>query len=276
MFKIPLYWYSENREGKGIENFGDLASPFVVEKLSGRKTKHIKPNNFWYKNGLKYYISTGSIIAYARANSIVWGSGIISRNDTPGPADYRCVRGPLTRNRLTQLGHRCPEKFGDPALLFPLLHRPKVEKSFTLGIIPHYTDQGWVKKHLQPSTNTSIINVFTTRPETVVNAIKACQCVISSSLHGLIFAHAYGIPAVWVKFENRLFGDNVKFYDYFASVKLAYPEEFTFEMHNLKEWEKIGSSATFALPAAAVIRERQNDLLTTFPFEIRHKPMPTP
>lgn len=266
---IPLYWYRENREGKGIENFGDIASPYVIEKLSGRKTKHIKPNTFWYKNLLKHYISTGSILGYANKNSVVWGSGIISRDDTPGPAHYRCVRGPLTRQRLLGLGYTCPEKYGDPALLFPRLHNPPVKKTFAFGVIPHYTDQKWVQNLLQNEKDLRIIDVFTTNPETVVDALRGCQCVISSSLHGLIFAHAYGIPAVWVKFENKLFGDNVKFYDYFASVKLSYPEEFTFDMHSLKEWENICQSASYASPLANVVLERQNDLWETFPFAVR-------
>jgi hypothetical protein len=46
---------------------------------------------------------------------------------------------------------------------------------------------------------------------------------LSSSLHGLIVAHAYGIPAVWCDFADRphaIAGDGTKFHDYFASIGL--------------------------------------------------------
>jgi hypothetical protein len=54
--------------------------------------------------------------------------------------------------------------------------------------------------------------------EKVVADITSCDCIFSSSLHGLIVAHAYGIPAVWIRPGGPIMGDDVKFHDYFASV----------------------------------------------------------
>jgi hypothetical protein len=44
--------------------------------------------------------------------------------------------------------------------------------------------------------------------------------ILSSSLHGLIIANAFGRPAGWVRLSEALFGDDVKFQDYYASVGL--------------------------------------------------------
>jgi hypothetical protein len=270
MNKIPLYWYRENREGKGIENFGDLASPYLIEKLSGRKTKHIKPNSFWYRHFLKHFLSTGSILEHANKNSVVWGSGIIQQNDTPGKAQFLAVRGSESRKRLRELGYSVPEKYGDPALLLPKVYQPEITKTHKLGILPHYTDYKEAKRLFGADEQVKIIDVFTNRLESVLDEILCCEQIVSSSLHGLIVAHAYGIPAVWVKFSNKLFGDNIKFYDYFASVGIKYEAEFEGSHKKVSDFMDIlKTHAAISLPEKGIIAQRQADLLQTFPFPIR-------
>ena len=68
--------------------------------------------------------------------------------------------------------------------------------------------------------NTTIINagIGTNKIENFINQVLECEKIVSTSLHGIICAHAYNIPACWMKIGNRLIGDDVKFFDYFESV----------------------------------------------------------
>ena len=43
----------------------------------------------------------------------------------------------------------------------------------------------------------------------------ACEEIVTSTLHGLICAEAYGIPVTWVKYSDKICGGQLKFQDYF-------------------------------------------------------------
>lgn len=55
----------------------------------------------------------------------------------------------------------------------------------------------------------------------VVDAIRSSDVVLSSSLHGLIVAEAYGIPASWIRISDRLQGGSFKFNDYYLATGRA-------------------------------------------------------
>lgn len=53
---------------------------------------------------------------------------------------------------------------------------------------------------------------------TVTRQIAACGLVLSSSLHGLIVADAFGIPNQRLKFSGKLKGEDFKFSDYASAL----------------------------------------------------------
>ena len=218
--KIRVWWWSERNtrfwwfpRKSGKENFGDVLTPYLTEKISGKKAvfTHI---NHPLKPPTHFII--GSILARVRPHCIVWGSGILQSKEQVAKADFRAVRGPMTRKRLTELGYQVPEVYGDPALLLPRYYKAKTAKKYALGIIPHYVDYERIVKEVQDE-NIKIINLFDS-VEKVVEEVCSCERIISSSLHGVIVSQAYQIPAIWVKLSNKLSGDDIKFSDYFLSV----------------------------------------------------------
>jgi len=220
--QLPIFYWSEQKFiFKDKENYGDLLSKYIVEKISGKQVKFIHPKKqSWYKINKQHFLVIGSILHHATTDSIVWGSGIIDREHEVAKADFRAVRGPKTRDFLLKKGYICPAVYGDPAILLPDYYSPDVEKQFKLGVIPHYHDYETAKELFAENNDVKVIDLMTLDVEEVTREILSCERCISSSLHGLIVSHAYQIPCVWVKFSDKLFGDGVKFVDYFQSVNL--------------------------------------------------------
>jgi len=208
---VKLFWF------KGKHNFGDAINPLLVEKISGKNVAWVDPLYYSKEN----YLAIGSILERASNQTIVWGSGFISSSGycKETPKKVCAVRGPLTRNLLLQKGIACPEIYGDPALLLPTIYNPATKKKYELGIIPHYVDKDndWLEtvRHLK---HIEILDIQTENPYNFIDDILKCDKVISSSLHGIVVADAYGIPAIWVEFSDKVTGDGFKFLDYFASV----------------------------------------------------------
>jgi pyruvyltransferase len=203
---IRLFWPRRPHPG----NFGDLLGPLIMQHY-GYQVEHAKQDN-------AQVFHCGSVAKLAGPGTVVLGSGVISSyNDVNPGAHWIWTRGPMTRARVLACGGQCPEIYGDPALLMPRIVRPSAKKHFDVGIVPHYVDHADVERRYPDHR---VINVLNSMAARVVLAITECERIISSSLHGIIVAHAYGIPAAWVEFSDRLAGDGIKFRDYFASVGL--------------------------------------------------------
>lgn len=208
---IRIWWAG----GEEFFNYGDALGRYLVEKMTGKTpvlTQKYGPHNV--------NLVIGSIINNAGTTKYcdVWGCGVISRNQTAKKgARFHAVRGPLTRESLIRTGHQCPEIYGDPALLLPKYYQPTVEKEYEIGIIPHYVDYKKTKSQVTDGS-VNVIDLTHKNIEEVTDEIFKCKRIVSSSLHGVIVAQAYGIPAIWIILSNKLSGDGVKFADYFLSV----------------------------------------------------------
>lgn len=212
------YW------GDVPQNFGDVLNRNLLE-YCGVSFNHTNV----HENGNLFTI--GSIIRLAKSGSIVLGSGIIKSTEEFHEKDissitYRFARGPLTRNRIIEQGGECPEIYGDPALLLPRFCEPE-EKKHKIGFVPHYWHLNSATANLAKLNNWHLINVVNKDPLAVAKEISSCEKIVSTSLHGIIAAHAYGIPAKHYKYIQRsLYGDGAKFKDYYASVGLEDNDDY--------------------------------------------------
>lgn len=212
--KLPLVWWNQT------SNFGDLLSPWLANKISGKEVVYADRTK-------PHYLAIGSIMDKANDQSIVWGSGSFgteSRWDMPKKATYLATRGPLTRNKIDTAKLKCPRIYGDPALLVPRFYPRKKPPTYELGLIVR-----WSEPSLREGVKVDgvkLIDFARGDIENVLDDILSCKRIFSSSLHGLILADAYGIPNAW-KVSNSPKGREFKFWDYFISVgKLRQPSTF--------------------------------------------------
>jgi pyruvyltransferase len=200
-----------------IPNLGDSMNDNLLHYISGKTFNVV---NHQSKVPGPVLIAIGSILQWADNHTIVWGSGFISAKSAiqVQPKMICAVRGPLSRQRILDLGFQCPDIYGDPALLYPRYFHPPVLKKHKLGLVAHYIDRHdplFIK--LVKTGAVLDINVKGPVNETITK-ILSCERIISSSLHGLIIADAYGIPSVWIKITDGVIGLGFKFRDYFSSV----------------------------------------------------------
>jgi hypothetical protein len=266
--RVRLFWWNEIKiQGKFKENYGDLLGKYLVEKISGKKVVFGWPKKFsLYDFFSPIYVTVGSILGNVNNKCIVWGSGIISKEQPIKKAKFLAVRGPQTRAFLLNKGFEVPEIYGDPALLLPKHYNPKIEKEYKIGIIPHYRDYKIVKDFYQNEDSILLIDLMTNDVEETTNQFLKCEKIVSSSLHGIIVAHAYGIPAVWQKFSDNVFGDDIKYQDYFESVLIPpYKSDIKNSKMSLNELQSLFNNKE-SLPKAEVIEKLCSNLMAVCPF----------
>ncbi|KQT57702.1 hypothetical protein ASG52_23410 [Methylobacterium sp. Leaf456] len=169
------------------------------------------------------YHVVGSGIRTAHPEAVVWGGGFIGSTGALGipVANILAVRGPLTARRIVEAGGEPGLPMGDPALLLPLFYDPDIASRYEIGIIQRVCEAGTeLLPRLPAGLSVRLIDI-TGGIKAVIDAVLSCRRILSSSLHGLIVAHAYGIPATWLKISDRPPGDDFKFRDYWASIGRA-------------------------------------------------------
>lgn len=204
-----IWWMSGPYPG----NFGDILNPYIVEKVSG-----LPPVKGSYRDST---LAIGSVIKFAGKGSKVWGTGTARMSDELDPlADYRAVRGPRTAELVRRSGGQVPDIFGDAALLLPLLYNPDRQKRHKLGLIRHHTHAA-APLTLSGVPDINILRVGYDEIEAFLDEVLECEHILSTSLHGLIVAQAYGIPSRWCDMGARgrqIAGDGVKFEDHYATL----------------------------------------------------------
>lgn len=169
---------------KDKKNFGDALAPHIVKRFLHVDAEWSSPEN-------ADIVVIGSILDKLPHDfrGLIVGCGKLYEEsvlDLPY-APVLALRGPLTANTTgTSI------VLADPGLLADELVGYQ-NKIYNLGLVPHWTDMTLEIDPRFTKYNPKIIRV-SDDPLEVVRQIGQCKKIVSSSLHGIIVADAFGIP----------------------------------------------------------------------------------
>lgn len=202
---VPAHWWD------GHPNFGDDLTPWLLPNYGVLPIHRVATR--------ARLAGVGSILEFLPSDwgGVVWGSGLMHGEPHPLPnANVLAVRGHLTRELI---GAPADVALGDPGILVSRL-RSRPRPRWDVGLVPH----GHHRQHAAflaladtAGYRIRVVNVHQSAAR-VVREIAACEAVITTSLHGLITADSYGIPAVWTTLDPPLGGGAFKFHDYESAV----------------------------------------------------------
>lgn len=218
---LPCYWWDETA------NFGDWIGPWLISMKTGK----IAINSRHIGKVPQTIFSVGSVIHHLKSineKTIVWGSGLIKPLDRRNTwhlkkkiklVKFSGVRGRLTQSELVnKLGLNIPDVLGDPALLLPRYYQPKSQAKIRISLCPHIQHHEEFKNKFKQYNDINVVDLKRD-PRDVIDDIVNSEICISSSLHGLIIAQAYGIPWIWLRIEDqKLVGDKFKFLDFYSTL----------------------------------------------------------
>ncbi|MCG2622262.1 polysaccharide pyruvyl transferase family protein [Arthrobacter sp. I2-34] len=248
---VLTYWWDLK------PNFGDTIGPWLVGAMTGSPVVNSK----WTEPQQPSLFTVGSVVGHLNVpGHQLWGSGIINQLGTEKaerigpnkPAAIHAVRGRLTRHELTtKLGWDVPEVYGDPALLLPRFLEPAPsKKAGKIAIVPHYSHKAYFAGVKGPQLN--LVNVGNGLERVVAQIAGASHC-ISTSLHGIIIAHAYGVPWTWLRIgDHALLGDTFKFEDFFSVLEREEVSEAVVAAEQLPTTDFVKLAQTARRPADTV------------------------
>lgn len=232
-----------------VNNFGDLLGPLIAEAVLERAGLDSRPARRDAR-----LLTAGSIMHLAREGDVVWGTGVNGKVDAGlhrfKTLDVRAVRGPQTRRFLSSRGVVAPDVYGDPALLLPWLssslRRTSQTKAHELTVVPNLNDV----KCYEASESLLLPTESVAR---CLDRIAKSELVVGSSLHAIIVAEAFGVPARLVRSRAE---DLFKYADYYEAT--GRPRFRVAE--SVDEAVELGGEDP--------IQWSPDDLLETFPYDL--------
>lgn len=255
--RINLEWWSKK------VNVGDELAKVIYSYMLERRG--LSPDHPTKKT--IHLMTVGSLVGMKNFDAVIWGSGVhvyanvqkLINNRKTVKLDIRAMRGPVTKSALEACGYNCKKAvMGDPAILMPDIYMPEnFEKKHKISLILHIKTKDIEEKKKMYNC----ISVETRDYKKFINEIVQSELIISSSLHGIILAEMYGVPAVFMNENGLMDAEIMKFKDWYFSTG----RENVIISYSVEDALNLGP---MELPEKEKIEEMKKGLLESFPYDL--------
>ncbi|MEM7499532.1 MAG: polysaccharide pyruvyl transferase family protein [Pseudomonadota bacterium] len=223
---MPLAWVAGNTGPPPYVNVGDALSPVMVSLVSGRAVER------------RSFVSTkprmtaiGTVGQSIRGGQVaVWGTGCSpwanplaagpKRPYAPPPGTelvLHATRGPFSARLLSGGTRPRAIPYGDPAMLLPRFYRPAHVHRHELGVVLHLSELAdraftahpkpdlarYALSEAERASGAVRLITMVAPPGSAalrakIDEILSCRRIVSTSLHGIAIALAYGIPCLYL------------------------------------------------------------------------------
>jgi pyruvyltransferase len=245
------FWWNPAAAGHPFRhNFGDDLFFHIATKLLGSQ-----PAWGGLESKERLVFLGGSVLQFIRRGDICWGAGL-REGEMPDArfhqVDVAACRGRLTEERLDPFLRGNRPALGDPGILTARLFPEwNSEKKRPVGFVPHFSE-------FESFSNMSLPGpvIDPRQPaHVVVPQITQCQTIVASSLHGLIVAEAFNIPAIPIETGRLNPEPSFKYEDYYSVTNRSFSPH-----SNLSQ--AISAAESARVPSHAELCQR---LLEAFP-----------
>lgn len=263
-------------------NLGDYFSKYFIDKYISDKKQFL-----YDLIGITgfFYIDNRCLNSKLK---FIWGRGFMGHDKAVQNIDanrfvVNALRGKLSVQKFKNYvkDYRWPIAIGDPGILASTIYPiSNTTKKYKIGFIPHWFDRRMYYKTVLEKYNDvfHFINIDGNSDiEGFWKEINQCEIIFTSSLHGSVFAHSYGIPSYYVCMDKH----NVftrfrqyKFEDYYTNYnELTLPKyNFFRDIEPLiknSELYKVFSNIDHSkyTPSAYDVEQMKNRLIDAFPFK---------
>ena len=224
--KYKLYYFG----GRKNKNAGDIFNKDLVEffNINYKRVRKIENSNLLcVGSNLDKIVNNKKM---KKQSITVIGAGFIQPADVEekitNELNILALRGKISQKRMAKILNNDLSNclLADPGILVSKIYPQEITKTYRLGIIPHCFDKELVNT-IQINLDKNLYTIIDIQQDVkdVVKQICECECILSSSLHGLIFADSYNIPNRQIILSERLAGGSYKFEDYYSAFDLELP-----------------------------------------------------
>lgn len=268
-----------------LQNAGDAFNKPLIESISGCTVTKSKvgtadmlalggglTNLQLASNPKRRLIQKTAGLLYSIRPLYIWGAGFLYGNSDE--QFYRrnlvfcALRGELSRQKASFItGREIDVPLCDPGLLIGDVYPSSKKKQYALGIISHYVERDHpFFDELHKSCPDSVRIDIQKKPDEVFELISQCETIASSSLHGLVFADALGIPNMHIAVSGQIAGGNFKFRDYYSAFGL---KDCPWDINNRDRLPEVSDIIDSYGISPDKIAHMKDALLNAFPEQLK-------